>query len=78
MSCGSLLILVFFLMSDVICPVPRTYISLLKNKKAFKQASRASFGIAKWFYLFQIDQLPQKRRVTCTISGTCHHETNLA
>ena len=29
-------------------------------KKAFKLASRASFGIAKWFYLFQIAKFSQK------------------
>ena len=86
MSCGSLLILLFFLMSDVICPVGGTYNHVhiflcSRMKKAFKLASRASFGIAKWFYLFQIDQLPVEPVnsarislvVTCTADCTCHH-----
>ena len=39
---------------------PRKDISLLKNEKTFKLASRASFEIAKCLYLFQIPQFSQK------------------
>ena len=61
-------------------------ISLLKNEKTFKLPSRATFAIPKFLYLFRISQLARKflishqkyQVVTSTISGTCHHEVNLA
>ena len=39
---------------------PRIDISLLKNAKAFKLASRALFGMAKCLCLFQIAQFSHK------------------
>ena len=65
--CGSLLILFFpvKICQMVICSVTGTYNHVYiffcsRMKKAFKRASRASFGMAKCLYLFQICQLSQK------------------
>ena len=40
--------------------LPRIDVSLLKNKKTFKHASRVSFGMVKCLYLFEIAQLSKK------------------
>ena len=73
----------------VVCPVTGTYNHVWiffcsRTRKVFKLASRASFGIAKWIICFKLLSSLRKlsfsrncQMVTCTISGTCHHETNL-
>ena len=65
-SYGSLVILWFFLKISqmVICPVRGTYNRVtiflcLRTKKAFKLPSRATFGIAKFPYLFRVSALPE-------------------
>ena len=88
---GSLPILRFFrkLVAWLYVPSEWTYnlVSIFlcsRTKKTFKLPSRATFAIAKFLYLFTIPQLTLKfqylsricQMMTCTISGTCHHEVN--
>ena len=75
----------------VICPVRVTYnhVSIFlcsRMKKSFELPKLVTFAIPKFPHFFRIAQLTRKfqflskicHMVTSTISGTCHHEVNMA
>ena len=89
-SCGSPLILWFFFGNIYVRLewhiTTYRYFFAQERKKALILPGREAFSFGKFLYLFKISHFSRKfqfllricRVVSSTISGTCHHEVNLA